>query len=117
MRWVAIIFIIVLLLVLPVVFIIVILHWGDITHSITMFKASKRKLDSNFQVVNSIPGYTIKLVDTAYLDYITGKLTIFSPNGVIDPAANSGHREVTKRYTVSTLRIDFVPTRCILLMA
>lgn len=106
-RW-GLLFIVFLLLSLPVV-LIVIQHWDTITHGYTMLKASKRKLGSNYSVVNTVPGYTVTLADTAYLDYITSRLTIFSPNGVIDPAANSGHREVTTRYTVNAIRIELVP--------
>ena len=108
MRRRGLLFIVFLLLAFPIV-LIVIQHWGGITRGYTMLKASKRKLGSNYSVANTVPGYTVTLADTAYLDYITSRLTIFSPNGVIDPAANSGHREVTTRYTVTAIRIELVP--------
>lgn len=97
-----------LLLTAPIV-LVVISHWGDIAHIYTMLTSSKRNVSARYSVVNSVPGYTVTLADTAYLDYITSHFTIFSPNGVIDPAANSGHREVTTRYTVTALRIELVP--------
>lgn len=106
-RW-GLLFIVFLLLSLPVV-LIVIQNWGGITHGYTMLRASKRNISPSYSVVNTVPGHTVTLADTAYLDYITSRLTIFSPNGVIDPAANSGHREVTTRYTVNALRIELVP--------
>lgn len=99
---------IIILVGIPLVF-VVLSRWDDISHSITMLSISKRKSGSNFTFINKVPGYNARMLDTAYLDYIAGKLTIFAPNGVIDVAANSGDRKVTTRYTVTTMRIELVP--------
>ncbi len=107
-RKIWIVLILVTIIAVPLIFAFIVPHMDDLVHTASMLKASKRRVGSNYKIVNTIPNYTIELKDTAYLDYITGQLTIFSPNGVIDVAANSGHREVKKRYTVTDLRIEFV---------
>ena len=107
MRRVSIILLIVLLLGIPIV-LLVIHHWAGIVHTYTMLVASKRQVSSRYSVANTVPGYVLTLPDTAYLDYITAQLGIFTDDGVIDPAENLGHKEIQTRYTVTNVRFELI---------
>ena len=38
-----------------------------------------------YSVSSEVPGYSIHLVDSQYLDYITAKLDVFGNNKIVDP--------------------------------
>ena len=43
-----------------------------------------------YSVQSDMPGYTIKLTDTRFLDYVADNIGIFKPNAVVDPESYQG---------------------------
>lgn len=71
------------------------------------------KPDSNterYSITNETSDYTIRVVDTAYFDYLTEDMDIFKENGVIDPRVHKGFPNIVTRYNISHIRFVFAPT-------
>lgn len=62
-----------------------------------------------YSTESRVPGYSLTLASTAYLDYIAGTMGIFGRNAIIDPAVYRGGKN-TARHTVSHVRFVLVPT-------
>ena len=43
-----------------------------------------------YSVESDVPGYTMKLTDTKFLDYVSGNIGIFKPDAVVDPESYQG---------------------------
>ncbi len=60
-----------------------------------------------YSVESDVPGYTIKLTDTKFLDYVADNIGIFKPNAVVDPESYQGGS--TARHTVSHIKFVIIP--------
>jgi|GEM_PF-6389803 len=43
-----------------------------------------------YSVESDVPGYTMKLTDTKFLDYVSENIGIFKPDAVVDPESYQG---------------------------
>lgn len=76
----------------------------------TLFRKPQKSIESNrYSVRSDIPGYRIKLVDNAYLDYVTQSLGIFGAHAVTDPRTYRGFPDLTLRHTVSKVQLVLAP--------
>ena len=60
-----------------------------------------------YSVESQVPGYTIKLLDAQFLDYVANNIGIFQPNAVVDPEVYQGGMPV--HHTVSHIMFTIVP--------
>lgn len=101
--------VILILLALPLIFLAV---SRPAIRSLLPFNTPKERAPQKgdrFTVVNNDPDFTISLVDTSYLDYISAKLKLFDDKAVIEPAYYAGNRTATGRHTVTNVRFELVP--------
>jgi hypothetical protein len=83
---------------------------------VSLFLAPLRQSGSNkaitvqkYSAVSEVTGYTIKLVDTKYLDYLTESMGIFDKQAIVDPRIYLGFKDIKTRYTVSRIRFVLAP--------
>jgi hypothetical protein len=62
-----------------------------------------------YSVMSEVQGYTIKLIDTKYLDYLAESMGIFDKQAIVDPRIYLGFKDIKTRYTVSRIRFVLVP--------
>ncbi len=67
---------------------------------------TKVQVSDQYIVVNEARTSTLKLVDTAYLDYVAANLGIFKDQAIVDPRAYRGFPDIQNKYTVS--RVQFI---------
>ena len=90
------------LLALP--FVLVLLRNPHIT---TLLPVIQKPSPSNrYSTASQVKGYTLSVVDTSYLDYMTAKFNVFAPNAVVSPGFYTGKLANTKRQQIS--HITFV---------
>ncbi len=65
-------------------------------------------VSDKYSVENDVKGYTISLVDTSYLDYMTAKLDMFAPNAVVGPGFYTGKLANTRRQQISHITFALV---------
>lgn len=79
----------------------------------TFFKSTfvfRKSVSSQFGAETKMPGYNIALINTVFLEYIAATMHLYDVNAIADPEMYFGNRAMTKRHTVSHLRIELVPT-------
>lgn len=64
---------------------------------------------ARFSVASSIPKYHLVLVDTAFLDYMSGKLGVFNGGAIIDRKYQNGMETEEIRHTIERVRFVLVP--------
>lgn len=98
------------IVVLPLV-VVVWKQWGKLQE---VFVTSRfllpRKNSSQYKAEGKVPGTTIAIVDTAFLEYIVSTFHIYEDDAIADPAMYFNAPHSTKRYTVSNLVFELVPT-------
>jgi hypothetical protein len=105
MRRIAFIMGVLIILVIPII-LYVITHTGY--HPVSIWPLIQKKdTGERYSVASDVSGYTIKLIDTKYLDSIAENTGIFKPQGVIDPQSYVGGS--TARYTITHIRFVIVP--------
>lgn len=101
--------IVIFILFLP--FFLVILRNPQVQEMFPSFLRGEQRTvtSTHFDTSSSVSGYTVRLVDTKYLDYAATKLGIFSQNGIVDPRIYRGFPDIKNRYTVSKIQYSLVP--------
>lgn len=72
-------------------------------------KTQKEVKSPRYSAESQVSGYTLKLVDTSYLDYVAENLGIFGSQAIVDPRVYQGFPDLTLRHTVSHVRFLLVP--------
>ena len=67
-------------------------------------------VSARYSVKSDVPGYTIQLADTKYLDYLTANIGIFDNQAIVDPRVYRGFANMKLRYTVTHIQLDLVPS-------
>jgi hypothetical protein len=68
----------------------------------------EKKLSNKFSVASEIEGYTITLVDTAYLEWVAENKKIFTPNAIVDPRVYQGFPDLNLKYSISKVKFVFL---------
>lgn len=77
----------------------------------TMLHISPKPITTKrYRVVSNVSGYTIDLIDSAYLDYMTAKMDLFGMQKIVDPTVYYGSSVSQKRSTVTSVRFALVPS-------
>ncbi len=75
----------------------------------TLFPAPPHTtVSGRYNIENTVNGYTLSLVDTSYLDYITAKLALFAPNAVVGLGFYTGKLANTKRQQIDHITFALV---------
>ena len=69
---------------------------------------SHTTVSDRYSVQSTVNGYTLSLVDTSYLDYVTAKLNLFAPNAVVGPGFYTGKLVNTKRQQINHITFTLV---------
>ena len=64
----------------------------------------------SYSAKSEVPGYTLTLTDTRYLDFVTETFGIFGMQAIVDPRVYHGFPDIKLRYTVSHIQLILVPT-------
>ena len=76
----------------------------------SILQPHSQSVSARFSVANRMPGYSLKLVDTAYLEYVAAYMGIFSDKAIVDPQSYRKPAGTLKRYTVSRVQFVLMPT-------
>lgn len=72
----------------------------------SLFGAPNSVISQKYKVESIVPDYDLRLVDTAYLEWLTTKLQLFNDQGVIDPIYHIDKSSLNRRTITSiTLRL------------
>lgn len=64
--------------------------------------------ESRYSAQSTISGYTVRLTDVVYLDFVTASLNVFLPNAVVSPSFYFDRRYDGKRMSVTHIRFELV---------
>ena len=67
-------------------------------------------LSKRYSAQSEVPGYSLRLIDTSFLDFTVSKMDVFAPKAIIDPRFYQGYTDVKLRSTVSNVRFVLSPT-------
>lgn len=73
----------------------------------SLFGAPKSVISQKYTVESIVPGYDLRLVNTAYLEWLTEKLRIFDAQGVIAPTYHIDKSNLDRR-TITSIRFRLV---------
>ncbi len=63
-----------------------------------------------YSVLSRMPGHTLRLVDTTYLEYIADKFSIWKPEAIVDPLVYIQPNHINNaKYSISHIRFELVP--------
>lgn len=110
MKRVVIIAILAILIVLPLVF-FAYSNWPRLQEELVRSKfLSGPTSDRQYSAEAKVPGYDVAIADARFLEYIAATMKLYDVNAIADPEIYFGNKLSTKRYTVSGLRFELVPT-------
>ncbi len=66
--------------------------------------------NARYSVTNEVPGYSLKIVNTTYLDYMMAKLGLFNNQIIVDPKTYRGFPGLQQHYSISKIIFSLVPT-------
>lgn len=61
-----------------------------------------------FNAQSDVAGYTLKIADPQYIEYVAAKNNLFSSNAIVDPAVQMNRAAKAKNHTVKNIRINMV---------
>lgn len=100
---------IVVLLVLPIV-LLAFRHPAISTQVQKILRVTtNNQVSDQYVAASEAPGRTLKIVDTAYLEFVAANLGIFKDKAIVDPQLYRGKTDATQKYTVSHVRFVLVP--------
>lgn len=73
----------------------------------SLFGAPKSVISQKYKVESIVPGYDLRLVDTAYLEWLTTKLQLFNDQGVIEPTYYIDRSNLDRR-TIASITFRLV---------
>jgi len=111
------VFLIVLLLLvsIPLIFFIIDRRQTLLNRATLWPLVQKTVIQDRYSVESDVTGYTIKLIDTKFLDYIVDNVGVLKPNGVVDPETYQGGSMI--RHTVSHIKFVIIPRTSKVLVA
>lgn len=68
------------------------------------------KTVAQYSTLSKIPNVTLTLKNTQYLEYVAANLKLFSDQAIVDPEQYYGKKIGSKKYTITQLRFELVPT-------
>ncbi len=69
-----------------------------------------RSTSPQYTIETKTPGYSVAVVNTAFLEYLAATMNIYGDEAIVDPRVYFGEPDNTNRYTVSHLKFELVPT-------
>ncbi len=100
----------VILLLFPLV-LVAYRNWDAIQEAVFKTKfLSRRTVSPQYAAETKTPGYSIVIVDTAFLEYIAATMRVYDNNAIADPGMYFGNRTSITRHTVLRLKFELVPT-------
>ncbi len=85
-------------------------NWDKISQAIEKQKyISRSPVSPQYSAAAKVPGYSIAVVDTRFLEYIAATLNLYDDIAIIDPEVYFGNQLTAKRHTVSHLRLELAP--------
>lgn len=103
LQWVLFISIVIGLVVLPIA--LVALRNPQVS---TLLPVKPSVISNRYSVENIVKGYTLTLVDTSYLDYMTAKFNMFAPDAVVGMGFYTGKLVNTKRQQIDHITFALV---------
>src|SRR5690349_3015175 len=100
---------IVFLLLLPLIFFALRYFKIPLQLSVLFRDSTKVAQSERYTALSEVPGYSLKLSDTAYLDSLVGKFAIFNNQAIVDPRVYRGFPELPLRYTITNIRFILSP--------
>lgn len=98
------------ILALPLV-LLVLLNADRIKEAAQVFYWSNtRSTSPQYTAETKTPGYSVAVVNTAFLEYLAATMNIYGDEAIVDPRVYFGEPDNTNRYTVSHLKFELVPT-------
>lgn len=74
----------------------------------TFLPSRTHQTTARYSTESTLPGYTLMLADTGYLDYATGIMRTFTPKTMVDPQVYVSKSKSSARYSVSKARFVLV---------
>ncbi len=68
------------------------------------------EVSKRYSAQSDVPGYSLRLIDTSFLDFTVSKMNVFAPKAIIDPRFYQGNTDIKLRSTISTVRFVLSPT-------
>lgn len=97
------------IIVLPLV-LLVFLNADRIKEAVQVFYWSHtRSTSPQYTAETKTPGYSVAVVNTAFLEYLASTMNIYGDEAIVDPRVYFGEPDNPERYTVSHLKFELVP--------
>lgn len=75
-----------------------------------VYWSNTRSTSPQYTAETKTPGYSVAVVNTAFLEYLAATMSIYGDEAIVDPRVYFGEPDNINRYTVSHLKFELVPT-------